>query len=600
MLLPTALAVHDVFPSNVRAFGLIPLLFVFPARGLLASYGWVQAHWPGPLIPYAYPLTVVCLVTLASGVYATYQDYFLAWARLPNQRLNNDADLTAIADYLDTHDLTDTEVFVSAIHYRHPTLAYLARDYSAIRWFTGGASLAIPKDKAALYLFARSAPPPEVWIADWDAHLVSAPSGPDGIPDFRAYRFNAGETPPLPEFMPLAENFSNAITLTGYRLMTETDKILLDLRWRIENTVSLADVIPYARLYDAWDSAWSQSGGFTYPSEQWQPGDTLIIRLSVPIPAGLPPGSYTLKVGMYSEQSQVSLPHLDKQGGYAGDRAPLPETVDLPGGPVVAVEDFLALNSMSTPSRLLDPNPNLALLGYRLNTTTARQSERLRLDLFWHARAPLSPDSLTIALGSRPLLTGQPVHNTFPFSAWASGQLLTDRYTLKIPADFPPGPAEFTVNIPGYGTATLTSINVERVERVFTLPQLETPVEYDFNHQIALRGYSLKPDSTTALTLFWQSLAETDLDYTVFVHVLNASGQIVAQTDAPPRGGSYPTSLWVPGEFIADDYSFTLAPGIYSIEIGLYLPENGERLPVFEAAGTPVRNVITLPTFQAP
>src|SRR5262249_45143029 len=38
MLLPTALAVHDIFPSNMRAMGLIPLLFVFPARGLLVSF----------------------------------------------------------------------------------------------------------------------------------------------------------------------------------------------------------------------------------------------------------------------------------------------------------------------------------------------------------------------------------------------------------------------------------------------------------------------------------------------------------------------------------------------------------------------------------
>ena len=37
MLLPTAVAVHDIFPSNMRASGLIPLLFVFPARGLLAA-----------------------------------------------------------------------------------------------------------------------------------------------------------------------------------------------------------------------------------------------------------------------------------------------------------------------------------------------------------------------------------------------------------------------------------------------------------------------------------------------------------------------------------------------------------------------------------
>jgi hypothetical protein len=36
MLLPTALAVNEITPSNLRAVGLIPLVFIFPARGLWA------------------------------------------------------------------------------------------------------------------------------------------------------------------------------------------------------------------------------------------------------------------------------------------------------------------------------------------------------------------------------------------------------------------------------------------------------------------------------------------------------------------------------------------------------------------------------------
>ncbi len=615
MLLPTALSIHDVFPSNVRAFGLIPLLFVFPARGLLAAYRWVQRWWPGPLIPHAYPLTIVCLLTLALGAYSTYQGYFVQWANLPNQRLNNDADLTAIADYLNAQDLSDTAVFVSAIHYRHPALAYLARDYLSIRWMFGGASLAIPENKTALYVFARSAPPPEEWITGWDSYLVAAPRGPDNVPDFRAYRFAAGETPPLPEFTPLSENFGSAITLTGYRLPQspisnlQSPNLTIDLRWRIENTVEITDLVPYARLYDAWGAAWSQSGGFNYPSEQWSPGDTSLTRLTVPVPAGLPPGQYTLKAGLYSENSQISLPHLDARGGYAGDRAALGE-VSLPGGPPAALEDFLAHNPMSTPAAPLAPASPLALLGYTLNTAAPRQGERLQLTLYWRASLPVSPDPLTILLGGSPLYIGQPVHNTFPFWNWSPGQLLADRYQLKLPSDFPPGPAELVVDIvgnKGYGAATLTTLDVQPVERSFTPPASATPVEYDFNHEIALKGYKLQLGPNTSLTLHWQSLAATDADYTVFVHVLDSSGQTAAQADAPPRnctGAStcapYPTSLWVPGEFISDVYTFSLGPGTYTLELGLYLPESGMRLSVFDANGKPVGNVITLPSFQVP
>jgi hypothetical protein len=135
---------------------------------------------------------------------------------LPNQRQNNDADLVDIAAYLNARDTSQSSVYVSAIHYRHPTLAYLAHDFDQLRWLTGGTELVIPQTKPALYLFARSAPPPEDWLAGWAAHQVAAPPDTDGVPVYRAYQFAAGETPPLPALTPLNENFGNFVTLTGY------------------------------------------------------------------------------------------------------------------------------------------------------------------------------------------------------------------------------------------------------------------------------------------------------------------------------------------------------------------------------------------------
>src|ERR1043165_7075481 len=99
----------------MRASGLIPLLFVFPARGLLVSYRWVQRRMPGPMIPYAYPLVVVTLAALALGAFNAGQDYFSTWASLPGLRQANDADLVDIAGYLNTHDTNAEAVFVSAI-----------------------------------------------------------------------------------------------------------------------------------------------------------------------------------------------------------------------------------------------------------------------------------------------------------------------------------------------------------------------------------------------------------------------------------------------------------------------------------------------------
>ena len=72
--------------------------------------------------------------------------------------------------------------------------------------------------------------------------------------------------------------------------------------------------------------------------------------------------------------------------------------------------------------------------------------------------------------------------------------------------------------------------------------------------------------------------------YTVFIHMLDASGALVAQRDAEPEGGAAPTTSWLPREIISDPYSIelpgTLAPGEYALEVGLYQAASGKRLPI--------------------
>ena len=65
--------------------------------------------------------------------------------------------------------------------------------------------------------------------------------------------------------------------------------------------------------------------------------------------------------------------------------------------------------------------------------------------------------------------------------------------------------------------------------------------------------------------------------------MLDASGQqVVAQRDAEPQDGKAPTTAWVPGEVIDDEYAIrlpgSLASGDYSLEVGVYDPRSGDRL----------------------
>lgn len=567
MLLPTALSVYDIFPSNVRAFGLTPLVFVFPALGIVATYRFLQKHWPGPLIGVAYPLTVLTLIVLAIGTYATYRLYFVEWANLRSQRLNNDADLTDIAAYLNTQSLAETNAYVSAIHYRHPTVAYLAREYGKVRWLTGGSALALPHDRAALIFSSASAPLPDEWTANWQSYRVHQQLGPDGRPEFSVYRFEAGQSPPLPVFSPVEENFSNMLFVTGYRTTRDDERLLVDVRWRIENLAPAGDYLPYVRLYDSLGRQWAQSGNFTYPSEQWLPGDTLITRHSLPLPPGLPPDDYVLKVGVYSQSTNAALARVNAQGGFGGERAML--GVEPLARPEASADELRRAFAPQAPAAsMLAP-----LLGYTLPAPALRQNQRFDLTLYWHTETPLAAP-LTVILGERILWSGE---------LQANGAL-AQRLTLRVPPELQAGHFDLVVRVDTVGEATLKTVDVLAVSRAFVLPQSATRMDAVLSDAVTgaairLAGYELQPGPSTRLTLYWQSLAPAlDADYTIFVHVLDAAGQIVAQADSQPRAGASPTSLWQQNEVVADPYTFDLTPGKYALTVGLYDAETGERL----------------------
>ncbi len=92
------------------------------------------------------------------------------------------------------------------------------------------------------------------------------------------------------------------------------------------------------------------------------------------------------------------------------------------------------------------------------------------------------------------------------------------------------------------------------------------------------------PGESLHLTLLWETLTPPPLDYTVFVHLLNANNEIVTGHDSQPVTGTYPTSIWSPGERILDPHTLPLPPdlppGTYRLAIGLYHQPTGIRLPL--------------------
>lgn len=91
----------------------------------------------------------------------------------------------------------------------------------------------------------------------------------------------------------------------------------------------------------------------------------------------------------------------------------------------------------------------------------------------------------------------------------------------------------------------------------------------------ALADYSLVVDGESlALTLDWTASGTTLAEYNIFLHVLDGSGDLVAQLDRPPM---FPTRFWQDGVTFTDRLSLEIPDDAAGYRFGLYDPVTGER-----------------------
>lgn len=283
------------------------------------------------------------------------------------------------------------------------------------------------------------------------------------------------------------------------------------------------------------------------------------------------------------------------------------------------------------------PNPvavtfdeQIRLLGYEVGGEAVRPGESLDVTLYWQALAPMERnysvfvhllDENDLVLASQDTFPGQ---GTYPTRLWQVGDAIADVYTIAVPPTaFTPSSAQLEVGLYEFDSGKRLAVygpqgeplgdNV-RFHRIEVLPHegsdpstprqarddagsgrsVPNPVRFDFGNQIALIGYALEgravgPGEEIHLTLYWEALAEMEQDYTIFTHVIGERDRIWAQIDSQPQGGAAPTSTWSQGQVLMDEYHLLVAPdtppGVYDIEVGLYLAATGERLGLLDEAG---------------
>jgi hypothetical protein len=204
---------------------------------------------------------------------------------------------------------------------------------------------------------------------------------------------------------------------------------------------------------------------------------------------------------------------------------------------------------------------------------------------------------------------GPPQGDVYPTAYWWPGEVYRDRKVLPLPQDLPADLYRLDAGVydPLTGTHLTTEGDRERVILGFLrsgepeeLPPDLAPADAVFGDRLRLLGYGLVPAGERAwtLTLAWEAEGPVNEDYVVFVHLVDEGGEIRSQSDAPPGGGFYPTSFWIPGETVLDRHDLTLPDGApagrYRLRVGLYQPETGLRLPV------PTGDVLELQEWRIP
>jgi len=434
---------------------------------------------------------------------------------------------------------------------------------------------------------------------------------------------------PAPDFhiaeilQPVDINFGQQLQLTGYALgdagdtaavnlaqASSNDLLWLRLSWQ-KTGEHPEDLKVSTLIYTEDGQLVTQidkqlvSNILQVGSAEWEVGAEEETYFLIRIPPATPPGNYQLRLAVYGADSLGRLPILsssdEADSGTLDRLASLADFTVLPAKEPVNPDDI----DLALPIKQ-ELIPGLTLVGFEtLPGETVRSGERVGASLIWQAGETHIANNLAMSFtaksgeGDEEWPLSEPVGLagiSYQTSQWQAGELLRGWLVARIPPSFEPGLYKLrlrltTADDPANEILTLPlgDFQVEGWPRNFNAPQPQKVIEANYGGLATLIGLdadtaTLSPGDTLTARLYWRAEHEFNQDYTAFVQLIGPDGLLHGQVDQTPGAGEFPTTGWLPGEYISDSYAVPLATdaplGDYQLAIGLYNPETGERLPV--------------------
>ncbi|MBN1248636.1 MAG: hypothetical protein JXC32_13335, partial [Anaerolineae bacterium] len=337
--------------------------------------------------------------------------------------------------------------------------------------------------------------------------------------------------------------------------------------------------------------------GYGYlPTTLWRPDERIVDTLIVPLPEGLAPGDYTLRVVTYLEATM-----------HSGGEADIPVHIATPT--LWDLRDACCEQTRKG-ATILCQTDEIALLSLDA-AASIQEGEDLDFAAEWNAlRTPTEDVQATWTLvntnGDMVTALDAPLAVGSRTSEWPRHSWVLSPQRLDLPQRLDEGPLELYLTLEASDAEAtacgrVATIGVLSRPRVFSTPTPAHTQHATFGDDIVLLGYDLERhttrtshESSLSLTLWWQASQAPLQDLKRFVHLyVKETEAIVAQDDAMPRGWTYPTTLWVAGEVISETVTLDLSgipPGTYNVGVGWYDPSNSTRLAVTAADPAAVKS----------
>lgn len=199
-----------------------------------------------------------------------------------------------------------------------------------------------------------------------------------------------------------------------------------------------------------------------------------------------------------------------------------------------------------------------------------------------HERLPAETRARLISFEGEILVeTSHPfLWNQYPSLQTPAPEALLDQ--IALPLTVPPGAYVWEVTCDETTRGEIEVLPVDHAPGYISMPSAEWRGFARLRGAAVFDGGEVWSGGSLDVMLDWEALAAAEQDYSVFVHLLDTEGHLVAQNDGYPRNGLRPTSSWQPGEPIVDIRHVALPAdlpeGEYTLAVGWYDWRTGDRV----------------------